>query len=394
MPRDGATISPKDKLAQEIAKAVGAGRPMSVETVDFSDPNRPKTCIEVDFPILAINQIAQIEGNAGKPIYQMSKWWARRRSSVFRAMLLASAMKAPEDPTHAAKVVWDAYYANHQRKGALSHLKVADVFMGGGTTLVEGSRLGMQMSGVDLNPVAWFVVRQEFAKPDLDAVKRLLADVEAEVRPQIMPFYACEGPGGEKGVWTRLVDTEVMDADFDPLMLTPDERKKYSYSGPEAIYTFWAKHGPCQVTGCGHRTPIMSSNVMAVKTLTVKRWAHACQACSRPFDIESEQALHGAGRAAGAIPGRARLRGAGQSWPGDLSALRAYGAGEAGRQGRTQEDRAFASGASFMASGRAEGRCKRTALRWFGPGRCREYGTLECDARRNHTTLGGAGPTT
>ncbi len=192
MPRDGATISPKDKLAQEIAKAVGAGRPISVETVDFSDPNRPKTCIEVDFPILAINQIAQIEGNAGKPIYQMSKWWARRRSSVFRAMLLASAMKAPEDPTHAAKVVWDAYYANHQKKGALKHLQVADIFMGGGTTLVEGSRLGMQMSGVDLNPVAWFVVKQEFAKPDLDAVKRLLADVEAEVRPQIMPFYACE----------------------------------------------------------------------------------------------------------------------------------------------------------------------------------------------------------
>jgi len=107
MPRDGATISPKDKLAQEIAKAVGAGRPMSVETVDFSDPNRPKTCIEVDFPILAINQIAQIEGNAGKPIYQMAKWWARRRSSVFRTMLLASAMKAPDDLTQAAKAVWE-----------------------------------------------------------------------------------------------------------------------------------------------------------------------------------------------------------------------------------------------------------------------------------------------
>jgi|GEM_PF-5439369 len=60
MPRDGATVSAKDKLAQDIAKAVGAGRPMAVETVDFSDPNLPKTCIEVDFPILAINQIAQI----------------------------------------------------------------------------------------------------------------------------------------------------------------------------------------------------------------------------------------------------------------------------------------------------------------------------------------------
>src|ERR1017187_1146536 len=76
----------KERLAQEIAKAVGAGRQVAVETVDFNDPNRPKTCLEVDFPILPINQISQIEGNAGKPIYQMSKWWARRRSSVFRAM--------------------------------------------------------------------------------------------------------------------------------------------------------------------------------------------------------------------------------------------------------------------------------------------------------------------
>ncbi|MFL1462437.1 DUF1156 domain-containing protein [Roseococcus sp. DSY-14] len=290
MPRDGATVSAKDKLAQDIAKAVGAGRPMAVETVDFSDPNRPKTCIEVDFPILAINQIAQIEGNAGKPIYQMSKWWARRRSSVFRAMLLASAMKAPDDPAQAAKAVWEAYYANHQKKGALKHLKVADIFMGGGTTLVEGSRLGMQMSGVDLNPVAWFVVKQEFAKPDLDAVKRLLADVEAEVKPQIMPFYACEGPAGEKGVWTRLSDKIAMGDDFDPLALKPEERKGYAYSGPEMVYTFWIKHGHCQVTGCGHRTPIVNTNIVAVKSISIRFWAHRCVACQSTFDIEEKPA--------------------------------------------------------------------------------------------------------
>src|ERR1039458_1476041 len=51
----------KERLAQEIAKAVGVGRPVAVETVDFNDPNRPKTCLEVDFPILPINQISQIE---------------------------------------------------------------------------------------------------------------------------------------------------------------------------------------------------------------------------------------------------------------------------------------------------------------------------------------------
>lgn len=276
----------KEQLTIEVAKAVGAGKAVAMETVDFNDPNRPKTCLEVDFPILPVNQVAIIEGNAGKPIYQMSKWWARRRSSVFRSMLIAAATKAPEDKSHAAKLVWDNYYANHQKKGAFKHLKVADIFMGGGTTLVEGSRLGMQMYGNDLNPVAWFVVKQELANVDLDDVKRLLAEIEAEVKPQIMPFYYCDGPNGEKGKWTHVATKRVMGPDFDPLTLTPEQRREYQYEGPEIIYTFWAKHGPCQVTGCGHRTPIMTSPVMAIKTLTVKHWEHTCGKCGSDFHVE------------------------------------------------------------------------------------------------------------
>lgn len=282
-------VTKKERVAQEVARAVGAGKAVALETVDFDDPNRPKTCLEVDFPILPINQVAVIEGNAGKPIYQMSKWWARRRSSVFRSILIAAAAKAPEDPALAAKLVWDNYYANHQKKGAFKHLKVADIFMGGGTTLVEGSRLGMEMTGIDLNPVAWFIVKQEFAEVDLDEVKRLLADIEAEVKPQIMPFYYCDGPKGEKGTWTHKPSGKVMGANFDPLSLKPEERKEYDYAGPEIIYTFWAKHGPCQVTGCGHRTPIMTSPVMAVKTLTVKSWEHTCLFCGATFDIEAAE---------------------------------------------------------------------------------------------------------
>ena len=179
------------------------------------------------------------------------------------------------------------YYANHQKKGALKHLKVADIFMGGGTTLVEGSRLGMQMYGNDLNPVAWFVVKNEFAKVTKEEVRTLLDDIEEEVKPQLMPFYACDGPNGEKGTWTRLSDGRVMGRDFDPLALKPEERKLYKYAGPEIIYTFWAKHGPCQVTGCGHRTPIMTTPVMAVKTITIKAWGdRTCPKCKRRFDLE------------------------------------------------------------------------------------------------------------
>ncbi|MHB8523252.1 MAG: DUF1156 domain-containing protein [Limisphaerales bacterium] len=310
--------SKKELLTEQIAAAVGAGREVAVETVDFSDPNRPKTCLEVDFPIIPINQIAAIEGNAGKPIYQMSKWWARRRSSVFRSMLLAAAMKAPEDESKAAKAVWDVYYANHQKRGALRHLKVAEPFMGGGTTIVEGSRLGMQMFGCDLNPVAWFVVKNEMAQVDIAEVKRLLADIEAEVKPLVMPYYAYDAPDGERGKWFRRTGTKQRDkkltqsdllsaattespatedeweelpSDFDIFSVPWQERKNYRYEGPEIIYTFWAKHGPCQREGCGHRTPIMKTPVIAIKTLTVDAWADwECRGCGEKFDVERHAA--------------------------------------------------------------------------------------------------------
>ena len=286
------TKNKAEVLAEEVRKAVGAGRQVAVETVDFSDPDRPPTCLEVDFPIIPVNQVATIEGNAGKPIYQVSKWWARRRSSVFRSLLLSASMKAPKDPLEAGKAVWDVYYANHQKRGALSKIKVVDPFMGGGTTIVEGSRLGMQMLGIDLNPVAWFVVKTEMAQVDKAEVEALLADIEAEVKPQIMPFYSCDCPRGHKGKWTQLSSGKVMGPGFDPLVLTPEQRKDYRYEGPEIIYVFWAKHGPCQVTGCGHRTPIMTSPVMAVKTMTVRYWSQTCRnkTCGRLFDIEEQDA--------------------------------------------------------------------------------------------------------
>jgi putative DNA methylase len=310
--------SKKELHTDQIAAAVRAGREVAVETVDFSDPNRPKTCLEVDFPIIPINQIAALEGNSAKPIYQMSKWWARRRSSVFRSMLLAAAMKAPEDESKAAKAVWDVYYADHQKRGALHHLNVADPFMGGGTTIVEGSRLGMQMFGCDLNPVAWFVVKNEMEHVDIEEVKRLLADIEAEVKPLIMPYYACEGPNGEKGRWFRCTgnkkinktptqsdfldaeqsrspatedDREELPAIFDIFTVPWQERLHYRYEGPEIIYTFWAKHGPCQREGCGHRTPIMSGPVVAIKALSVDAWLdYECRRCGGNFDVERHAA--------------------------------------------------------------------------------------------------------
>ena len=259
--------------------------------VDFYDPNRPKTCLEVDFPILPINHVAAIEGNAGKPIYQMSKWWARRRSSVFRSMLIAAATKAPDDPAEAAKLVWDAYYGNHQKNEAFRKLKVADIFMGGGTTVVEGARLGMQMYGNDLNPVAWFVVKNELAQVDPSG------GAEAP-RP-----HRGRGQAADHAVlrlrlssWAQgQVDTQV-DGKGHGRRLRPTRsyarratRVRLQWSGSHLHLL--GKHGPCQATECDHRTPIMSSPVVAVKTLTVKALKDVeCKKCNGTFDVEEQDA--------------------------------------------------------------------------------------------------------
>ena len=251
---------------------------------DFNDPERPKTCLEVDFPIAQINALSQLEGNAGKPIYQMSKWWARRRSSVFRSMLIAAATKCPDDPSEAAKVVWDHYYCNHQKAGKFSSLKVLEPFMGGGTTLVEGARLGMQMTGIDLNPVAWFVCKNELAGSDPKQVEALFAEIEKEVKPQIQPFYTTTCPRGHKGKW---IDVRTnLAADIDPITLPPEDRKNYRWEGPEVIYTFWAKHGPCGAHGCDHRTPLFKSLVVAQKTMSTTYLELTCPDCGEKFHAE------------------------------------------------------------------------------------------------------------
>ena len=52
--------------------------------------DRVPRAIEVGFPIVEINRLAQPERNRFKRIYQMHRWFARRASCVFRAILLGA----------------------------------------------------------------------------------------------------------------------------------------------------------------------------------------------------------------------------------------------------------------------------------------------------------------
>jgi adenine-specific DNA methylase len=66
------------------------------------------------------------------------------------------------------------------------HEVIADPFMGGGTPLIEASRLGFHVVGADVNPMACWIVRQALTDPDLSDFRAhaeaVAIDVEGRVR--------------------------------------------------------------------------------------------------------------------------------------------------------------------------------------------------------------------
>ena len=282
------TAKPKKPKAERTVDAAALppnlGKATRLPSVDFNDPNRPLTCLEVDFPIAPINALSKVEGNAGKPIYQMSKWWARRRSCIFRAILIAAGVKAPDDPEKAARLVWEYFYANHQKAGNFRGMKVLEPFMGGGTTLVEGARLGYHVIGNDLNPVAWMVVKNEVAGSDPEQVRAIFAEIERAVKPLIHPFYVTNCPGGHQGQWVDKRNGQP--ADVDPIDLETGHRKHYEWDGAEVIYTFWARHGPCMAEACGHLTPLFKTPVIAEKDLVTDYFELRCPKTGAVYHAE------------------------------------------------------------------------------------------------------------
>src|SRR5690606_35800240 len=100
------------------------------------------------------------------------KWFARRPGSLFRALALAEFGDAP---------LSDLYFAGNNFPGR----KVADPFMGGGTPLIEANRIGCDVTGFDINPMAAWIVREEIEHLDIDAYRqeaeRLLKKLRSEV---------------------------------------------------------------------------------------------------------------------------------------------------------------------------------------------------------------------
>jgi adenine-specific DNA methylase len=243
----------------------------------------PRAYLDEFFPVAEIDRLARPERSAYKPIYQMQKWFARRSSAVFRALLLAACLPAdiPEayrrrarevlqDPTDLEIEEWARqaflmaeFYHNHQDDPRTRGKVVLDPFMGGGTTLVEAVRLGMKPIGLDLNPVAWFITRTELAPLDQNSFRAAYHRLEERVAAAIRKWYvtACPSCGG----------------------------------AAEILYALWVKRAAC--TTCTQPVRLFASYVLTTRHFAVPYIKDVvCPACSKPdrqdyklFDWELKQ---------------------------------------------------------------------------------------------------------
>lgn len=122
--------------------------------------------IERNFNVAFVADMAlrekQIQQNY-RPVIAVHKWFARRPGTLFRALILSEFVDAPIEET---------FFRSHDLHG----IRVADPFMGGGTPLLEANRVGCDVIGYDINPMAYWIVRQEIEHLDLGAY-RIAADL-------------------------------------------------------------------------------------------------------------------------------------------------------------------------------------------------------------------------
>ena len=135
--------------------------------------------IEQNFDVSFVASLAlrekQIQQNF-RPIIAVHKWFARRPGTLFRALLLSEFANAP---------LVDAYYQSHSFK----NLNVLDPFMGGGTTLLEANRLGCAITGFDINPMAYWIVREEIEYLDLPAYIDAASALRRLLEKQVGCYY-------------------------------------------------------------------------------------------------------------------------------------------------------------------------------------------------------------
>lgn len=136
-------------------RCVVSATPSPHSSSQSSVPRR--SLLEADFPFAEVSATARAARYSKDGVYGAHKWWARRPPGVIRALLLAATLPAETASTR----FWTLYGEDAQH---LAGMHIGDPFMGGATTLVEAARLGADVTGIDVDPLAVLIAREELSE--------------------------------------------------------------------------------------------------------------------------------------------------------------------------------------------------------------------------------------
>lgn len=141
------------------------------------------------FPFEVVSEIAEMESwrkEINRPLSHIHKWWAQRLGTVFRAIVLSTFAPKGAD-------VLKLFYSHVEIPNAV----VLDPFMGSGTTVAETVKFGARAIGRDINPVAYFLVRNALAIHDRGRVFETFKAIERDVAPKLRSLYEARLPDGQ-----------------------------------------------------------------------------------------------------------------------------------------------------------------------------------------------------
>lgn len=135
--------------------------------------------IETTFDVPFIADLALREKQiqqSYRPVIATHKWFARRPGTLFRGVLLSEFGEGS---------LRDSFFRSHNLKG----LTILDPFMGGGTPLIEANRVGCNIIGYDINPMAYWIVRQEISHLDLQTYTKAAAGIRQDLEMKVGNLY-------------------------------------------------------------------------------------------------------------------------------------------------------------------------------------------------------------
>lgn len=210
-------------------------------------------------PLRDIAALAVREGRRPRAIYTAHKWFARRLGTVFRA-LLVGAVSGPDDD------FWEAYYGGINLRG----LTVLDPFVGGGTSVVEASRLGAQTISVDVNPIACSVTNLELMATELPNLENALVDLQETVGNSLRRYHVFETKDGSiypvlHHFWVQVVTCLACGHHFDAhpnFVLAKEVRKLWVFCATcNNVESRSVRHKIFLCSACGHRTKVSGGSV-------------------------------------------------------------------------------------------------------------------------------------